>query len=98
VILSLEVARLINSACNSAASVAMYPPGYNVYDISNEGLEKIIRHQYRNGLSREPTELEMEKMQEAMQGCLANSDVCKPEMLARKVCSALLRTSDFLFY
>jgi len=98
VILSLEVARLINSACNSAASVAMYPPGYNVYDISNDGLEKIIRHQYRNGLSREPTELEMEEMQDAMQGCLANSDVCKPEMLARKVCSALLRTSDFLFY
>ena len=42
VILSLEVARFINSACNSMNSVAMYPPGYNVYDISNAGLESIV--------------------------------------------------------
>lgn len=98
VILSLEVARLINSACNSAASVAMFPPGYNEFDISNDGLKKVIRHQYRNGLSRDPTDDEMEIILEAMQGCLANTDICKPDMLARKVCTGLLRTSDFLFY
>ena len=97
-ILSLEVARFINSACNSMNSVAMYPPGYNVYDISNAGLESIVRYQYRNALTRDPTEEEMDQMLGAMQQCLANTDVCEPAMLARRVCSSLLRTSDFLFY
>ena len=40
----------------------------------------------------------MDQMLGAMQQCLANTDVCEPAMLARRVCSSLLRTSDFLFY
>jgi len=98
VILSLESTRYVNSACFQMTSSGMFPTDHSLFDVSTEGLTKLIVHQFRNALTRDPSEAEVSTLLGVMQGCLAQSDKCPPEVLGRKVCAALMRTTDFLYY
>jgi hypothetical protein len=98
VILSLEYARFINDACYHMGSETMFPSDVAMDAVDEAALRKIIIHQYRNSLTRDPSETEIQDLVNVMQACLTDAEGCPAEMVGRKVCATILRSSEFLFY
>lgn len=100
VVLSLEAAGLIASACfdDDALDVYLFHDPETRSAVDRESREALFRQQFREALTQEPAPEDMEALMSFSDGCLENLDECPVEELPNRFCGALLRSSEFLFY